>query len=388
MCLLLVQFSAKLVYASDLLLDYHITGYPTSEKDLETLHPSSNASFSAIGQTFTVGFAAVITKASFVMKRVGSPSGSATIQLYAYDSVNNIPTGSALATSSSIAISTISTSDEWITLNFDGTCQLNTGTTYFICFGFVGSGTLNPSNRLEVGYKSNVDDGSGTQYYSSAWHSTSRDWFFYVYGQLPPATYSNQYLSNDGNVLMYGGLILKPNTIHSYIPQFNGRFHNITLYSGTLGLSKSDYAYNIACSTNDNITILINQWFYNDLTQFKPTAAVESTLSFTVNGRNKGEPQGVSGVSSWSYDEESTTVSLTAANNALVTIRWLDVGTTQLVWYMDRIPTWLGMGGMLMVTLAPVMFVFFGKKDEWQSACVWGLMLFVIGMGLIIGWLW
>lgn len=201
-------------------------------------------------------------------------------------------------------------------------------------------------------------------------------------------TYANNLAGADGNVIMYGGIQLKPNTIHTYIPQYNGRIRNITLYSGTLGLSKNEYAYNIACSTNDNVTISLFQWFYRDTTQFRPLSEDESSLSFTVNSRNRGEPEGVSGVSSWSYNEDTTIVSLTTGNYSLVTIRWLDMGTTQLLWYMDRIPMFLGIGGMLMILLALPGLVYFGKQDEWQTACVWGLMCFVIGMGLIIGWLW
>lgn len=220
------------------------------------------------------------------------------------------------------------------------------------------------------------------------WEIDSRWEIDLVAGPTPTVSYSNYLVSTDGNILMYGGIHLKPNTIHTYIPQFNGRYKNITLNSGTLGLSKSDHAYNIACSTNDNVTINLNKWFYNDITQFRPNAETESSLSFTVDGRNKGEPQGVSGVSSWSYDDTTRIVSLTTGNYSLVTIKWLDMGTTQLLWYMDRIPLWMGMGGLFMIFLAPVMLVYFGKKDEWPSACVWGLMLSVIGMGLIIGWLW
>ena len=210
----------------------------------------------------------------------------------------------------------------------------------------------------------------------------------------PPATpavstsYSNHLASADGNCLMYGGIQLKPNTIHTYIPQYNGRIQNLTLYSGTLGLSKGDYAYNIACSTNDNVTIDLNKWFYSDTTQFRPLSEDESSLSFTVNARNRGEPRSVSGASSWSYNEATTTVTLTSGNYSLVTIRWVDMGTKQLEWYLDLIPMWLGIFGLFMVTIGPVMFVYFGKQDEWNSACVWGLMSTVIGMGLVIGWLW
>ena len=220
------------------------------------------------------------------------------------------------------------------------------------------------------------------------WEIDSRWEIDLVAAPVPRVSYINHLATSDGNIIMYGGINLKPNTIHTYIPQFNGRYKNITLDSGTLGLSKGEHAYNIACSTDDNVTIDLNQWFYSDTTQFRPNAENETTLSFTVNSRNKGEPQGVNGASTWDYNAATTTVSLTASNNSLVTIRWESMGTRQLLWYMDRMTMFMGIGGLLMILLSPAMFVFFGKKDEWQNACIWGLMLGVIGMGLIIGWLW
>lgn len=204
----------------------------------------------------------------------------------------------------------------------------------------------------------------------------------------PTVSYTNYLDSNDGNCLMYGGIHLKPNTIHTYIPQFNGRYENITLYSGTLGLSKSDYAYNIASTTNDNVTINIYKWFYIDITQFRPLSEDESTLSFTVNSRNKGSPQAISGASTWSYDDDTTTVSLTASNYTMVIIRWESEGTKMVVWWLDRMMTWIGISGFFLIMIAPAMLVYFGKKDDWGNAFTYSLMFFVIGMALVIGWLW
>ena len=207
--------------------------------------------------------------------------------------------------------------------------------------------------------------------------------------ELPtPPPNPNYFNLEDGNVIFYGGIYLKPNTIHTYIPQFNGRYQNITLHSGTLGLSKSTYAYDIACSTNDNVTINLYKWIYSDITQFKPYAQDESALSFTLNSRNKGEPQGVTGVSSWSYDEDTTTVALSCTNNTMVTIRWESEGTKQVVWWLDRIPMWIGIGGIFLIMIAPALLVYYGKQDEWGNAFTYGLMFAVIGMALVIGWLW
>lgn len=147
------------------------------------------------------------------------------------------------------------------------------------------------------------------------------------------------------------------------------------------------YAYNILCSTNDNITIHLHRWFYLETTRWIAYSEDEANLTYLVNGRNK-EPRGVTGATSWSYDETTTTVSVASANNTMVTIVWLDTGTSQTLWYLERVPMWLGIVGMLMMSMSPFSFVFFAKRDEYASACIWMLGLFIIGLGLFIGWLW
>lgn len=198
---------------------------------------------------------------------------------------------------------------------------------------------------------------------------------------------------NDNDGTIYGaswsrGKIVLGIVQNRYTLSSTTSVRNLTLNSGTLRLSKGSNAYEIACSTNDDVMITINKWFYSDITQFRPLAEVESTLSFTVNSRNKGEPQAISGVSSWSFDDDTTTMSLTTANYSLVTIRWESAGTQMVVWWLDRMMTWIGISGFFLIMLAPTMLVYYGKQDNWGNAFTYSLMFFVIGMALVIGWLW
>lgn len=221
----------------------------------------------------------------------------------------------------------------------------------------------------------------------SRWTIDSR-WIYdaVVEAQIP--TYTNHIVNADGNVLMRGGIHVKPNSIHTYIPQFHARYTNITLSDGTLGLSKDTSAYTIYCSTSDNVTINLYSWFYAYRVRFDVTIENESTAVFQVNSRTWGEPDSVTGEDSWSYDASSTTTTLTASDSATIQISWLDPGAAQLVWYLDRIPMFLGITGFICLMLSPGMFVIYARKDDLPMAFIFALGLFILGLGLVVGWLW
>ncbi|MDH5765035.1 MAG: hypothetical protein OEZ38_03380 [Gammaproteobacteria bacterium] len=48
----------------------------------------------------------------------------------------------------------------------------------------------------------------------------------------------------------------------------------------------------------------------------------------------------------------------------------------------------MGIGGFLMWIASPVSLVYYAKNDDLENAFTYGLMFFVIGMALVIGWLW
>ena len=71
------------------------------------------------GQWFTLADAIVIDKIEIYLEKSGSPTGTGSVVIKAVDA-GNLPTGSALATSNTIDISTISTSKTKYTFTFSG----------------------------------------------------------------------------------------------------------------------------------------------------------------------------------------------------------------------------------------------------------------------------
>lgn len=54
------------------------------------------------------------------------------------------------------------------------------------------------------------------------------------------------------------------------------------------------------------------------------------------------------------------------------------------------IPVMLGLGlcGLAMTTIAPVYFIRKIKSGDWDDAFCWGFLMVIIGIALIIAWLW
>jgi hypothetical protein len=142
------------------------------------------------GQCFT-GNGYKITSAKFYMKKGGSPTGTGVVKIYNMTGTfgtSGKPTGSALATSSTIDVSTITTSFALYEFTFTGVNQitLTNGTYYCVEFSYDGG---DASNRLWLGYDSSSPTHAGNRFrsYSGSWDTQSgHDVIFYVYGD--PAT--------------------------------------------------------------------------------------------------------------------------------------------------------------------------------------------------------
>lgn len=202
--------------------------------------------------------------------------------------------------------------------------------------------------------------------------------------------YENHVVLSDGNVILYGGIQLKPNSIHTYIPQMDARYKNVTLDSGTLRLSKDSDAYEILCSTDDNITVSLLQWFYGSYytTEFTPLSETETSLTFNVTTRERGEPSQVRGVSTWTFNNETTVLSLTCVNASLVSFFFRSEQATQFEWYMVRIPMWMGLAGLGMMIVTPLLTVIMLKSKEYEYASIIALIGLAVGFSMFIAWLW
>lgn len=160
-----------------------IDSYSESNHDTNR---SLNATTTGRAQSFTARSNAVFTQAKLYLKKTGSPTGDATIKLYAHSGTygtSSIPTGSALD-SVTYAVSSLTTSYQLITFDFSGGYNLVQGTYYVLAIEY-SSGDA--SNNVQVGTDtSSPGHGGNTDYYSGgSWNAdSSQDHCFYIYGTL------------------------------------------------------------------------------------------------------------------------------------------------------------------------------------------------------------
>ena len=136
-----------------------------------------------IGQSFDA-IAGTLDSCKFYLKKTGSPTGNAVAKLYAHTGsygTSGTPTGSVLATSDNLDVSTLTTSYVLTTLTFTGANKylLVAGTKYFIVFEYTdGDG----SNTVSVGNDTSASShGGNAAIYTTTWASSANDICFYVY---------------------------------------------------------------------------------------------------------------------------------------------------------------------------------------------------------------
>ena len=104
--------------------------------DSGTDYPIGNATSIGQSQCFAVGAnASFVTRAHFMLKKTGTPTGNAVAKLYAITGTfgsAGIPTGAALATSNSIDVATLTTAYQEIEFGFDTQYKCTAGTNYVI----------------------------------------------------------------------------------------------------------------------------------------------------------------------------------------------------------------------------------------------------------------
>ena len=148
-----------------------------------------------IGQIFTAPYSGSLISCKFYLKKTGSPTGTAVAKLYAITGTVGTtakPTGSALATSGTFDITTLTTSFVLYPFSFTGSA-LVAGTSYAIVIEYL-LGT-SPTDVIDVGSDSSSPTHSGNAvYYASnaaAWFAIAGlDICFYVYGTQSSITNS------------------------------------------------------------------------------------------------------------------------------------------------------------------------------------------------------
>ena len=142
----------------------------------------------ALGQSFTNTNSVTLDSVKFYILKNSLPTGNATVSIYAHTGVYgsaSLPTGSALATSDTFDVSTLTTSHQLKTFTFSGVNRiaLTSGTYYVVMLNYGGDG--NTSHSVSVGVDSTSPTASGNLIYTTggityAWGV--RDTIFYVYG--------------------------------------------------------------------------------------------------------------------------------------------------------------------------------------------------------------
>ena len=140
---------------------------------------------SRVGQSF-IGDGTILNSVKFYLKKnSGSPTGNATAKLYAHSGTygtSSAPTGSALDTSTTFDVSTLSTSYALITFTFSGGYTLTNSTKYFIEFDYSSGG---PTNNVGAGYDSSSPSHGGNMWDDNSGSNSGTDLIFYVYGVSP-----------------------------------------------------------------------------------------------------------------------------------------------------------------------------------------------------------
>lgn len=144
------------------------------------------------GQVFTPTSSGTLYTCKFYLTKVGSPTGNAYAKIWSLTGAvgAKVPTGTALATSDALDISTVTGSYTLITLSFTGDNQisLTSGATYGIS---LTSDNGTSTDCIRMGVDSSAPTHAGNFFYSTdetAWSSTtSYDGCFYVYLRGTPA---------------------------------------------------------------------------------------------------------------------------------------------------------------------------------------------------------
>lgn len=204
----------------------------------------------AAGQSIT-GNGEKLRSARFYIKKTGSPTGNITAKLYAHTGtfgVSSQGTGSALATSDPIDITTLTTTAGLQAFNFDGTYRLVNGVNYVIVVEYTNGDT---NNNLQAGYDSSSPTHAGnlSTRRSSIWvDDHTVDLIFYVNGL--ETSYGQSFVGDGASISKAKFYINKTGAPTGNI------FAKIHSHSGTYGTSGKPTGAALATSDNVNVATL------------------------------------------------------------------------------------------------------------------------------------
>jgi hypothetical protein len=155
--------------------------YPDTNQD--STQQLGNGTILGVGQSIT-GAGGKLSRVRFELSKSGTPTGNAVAKLYTHSGTfgtSSIPTGTALATSENLDVSTLSTTAALVDLEFEDEVTLTNTTKYVIALEYTnGDG----SNYVLMGTdtSSPTHGGNASTLTGTTWSPASgTDLIFYVY---------------------------------------------------------------------------------------------------------------------------------------------------------------------------------------------------------------
>jgi hypothetical protein len=148
----------------------------------------SGSVVSQYGQSFT-GDGRTTYSVVLYLKKIGSPTGSATVSIYAHTGTygtSSKPTGDVLAISDNFDVSELTTSYKLETFTFSGANKITlTNGSYYVCVLSYSGGDSGNCLNFAKDTNSPTHAGNGCYLIGSSWFATStEDLIFYVYGAV------------------------------------------------------------------------------------------------------------------------------------------------------------------------------------------------------------
>ena len=198
-------------------------------------------------QSFTSN-GGVLNSATFYPSKVGSPTGTATAKIWAHSGVfgiSSIPTGSALATSDTVNVSTFGTSDALVAFNFTGANRISlvSGTHYIVGLKY-NSGDA--SNYIQVGHDNSSPTHGGNRITTQdevTWDpNNTGDMIFSVSTATTSTTTTESAYSNQvSKVAQY--LVTPLAGAHTYISPYSAQTVTYGLTSTSTVTADTGYTY-------------------------------------------------------------------------------------------------------------------------------------------------
>lgn len=157
--------------------------YADTNQDTNYSVSAGGVNFQGVAQSFT-GNGGTVDSAVFQLRKASAPTGNASFKLFAHSGTfgtSSIPTGTVLATSGTIDVSTLPTAYRLVKLTFASPYTTVNTTKYTMVVEFTGGDT---TNSLQVGRDASSPTHGGNAADStdlSAWNAQSgRDLIFYI----------------------------------------------------------------------------------------------------------------------------------------------------------------------------------------------------------------